>query len=39
MLYLDIFLKTEGCERGLSYILVNMVDRSSLVIKHITCMF
>jgi len=36
MLYLNIFLKTEDFEGGLSYILVNMVDGSSLVIKHIS---
>jgi len=36
MLYLHIFLKTEDFEGGLSYILVNMVDGSSLVIKHIS---
>jgi hypothetical protein len=34
MLYLGIFLKTEDCE-GLSYIPVNMVAGSSLVIEHI----
>ena len=37
MLYLGIFPKTEDCDGGLSYILVNAVDETSLVIKHISC--
>jgi hypothetical protein len=35
--HLGVFLKTEDCEGGLSHILVNVVDGSSLVIMHISC--